>query len=238
MNVSVIIPTYHEPRIVEALESVLQQVGVTTECIVVDGAQTPEGFPATLLNHPSITFIHEADTGVYDAINKGIARAKGDWILVLGANDKLATAEVLAELLKHSNAISLIHGNANYISKTHSLTPWISTTQFDGSLYWRHRMHQQAVLYHRSLFKNETFNTAYKILGDYDFHLRLLKSGISSMYVDVLVSECDGDGLSKNFHWKLYSEELKIKKQHLPTWAYACNVMWVPMKFLVKKLIR
>lgn len=238
MNVSVIIPTFNEPRILQTIESVAKQEGVTTEIIVVDGANRPEDFPTTFPTGTSITFIHEKDNGVYDAINKGIALAKGDWILVLGANDQLASNEVLAELLKHSNAVSLIHGNANYISKTHSLTPWISTTHFDASLYWRHRMHQQAVLYRNSLFTENGFDASYKILGDYDFHLRLLKAGIASIYVDTLVSECDGDGLSKRFDWRLYREELQLKKKHLPMWAYLLNLVWVPMKFVVKKLIR
>ena len=238
MNVSVIIPTYHEPRILQTVESVAQQEGITTECIVVDGANTPADFPPTLPAGTAITFIHEKDNGVYDAINKGIAAAQGEWILILGANDSLANKNVLNELLKHSNNVQLIHGNTNYVSKTHSLTPWISNTYFDRSLFWRHRMHQQAVLYHASLFKNRRFNAEYKILGDYDFHLQLLKETTSSVYVDLLISECDGDGLSKNFHWKLYKEELKIKKQQLPAWAYACNVLWVPLKFVVKKLIR
>ena len=78
------------------------------------------------------------------------------------------------------------------------------------------------------------FNTSYNILADYDLNLKLLNKRITFTYKDILISQSNAGGVSKDFTKKLYKEELKLKKEHLPKWAYTINVILVMLKFWIK----
>jgi hypothetical protein len=91
-SVSVIVVTKNPgSRLSAALESVWAQRHVTLELIVIDGAST-DGTREFLERHRDriAVLVSEPDAGVYDAMNKGIARATGDWIYFLGGDDRLA----------------------------------------------------------------------------------------------------------------------------------------------------
>src|SRR5690348_134930 len=90
-KVSIIIPTYNPGKIlVKALESVITQDYSNTELIVMDGGST-DG-TVSLLQQYNIHIAYwksEPDSGIYDAMNIGIAKATGTWLLFLGADDEL-----------------------------------------------------------------------------------------------------------------------------------------------------
>src|SRR4051812_471640 len=86
------------PRLAAALSSVREQLHVSTELIVVDGESTDGTREWLESNRAGITtLISEPDGGVYEAMNKGIAVARGEWIYFLGADDRLAGDMILSE---------------------------------------------------------------------------------------------------------------------------------------------
>jgi len=91
MMISVIIATYNAEKTIErALNSVFCQTGCSIECIVIDGLSTDNTKKILeSVKQPNYSFISERDSGIFDALNKGIKRASGDWIYVLGADDEL-----------------------------------------------------------------------------------------------------------------------------------------------------
>ena len=85
-------------RLHTALASVWNQRDASAELIVIDGGSadgTREWLEAQRAQ--IATLIAEPDGGVYDAMNKGVAAARGEWVLFLGADDRLASDRVLAE---------------------------------------------------------------------------------------------------------------------------------------------
>jgi putative colanic acid biosynthesis glycosyltransferase len=182
-----------------------------------------------------VTFIHEQDAGVYDAMNKGIAIAQGKWILILGANDQLASDSCLYELPLDLD-VDLILGKIENIDKDHMLTPTAHRSVWSNLIYWKHTLHQQGVLYNRRCFQKKQFQIEYKVLGDYALHLQLRKQHVRPYHTNIRISKCDGNGLSKQFNWGLYAEELKLKKQHLSMLFYWIQIPWIAIKFLFKKM--
>ncbi|MEJ1973264.1 MAG: glycosyltransferase [Lacunisphaera sp.] len=84
-------------RLETALGGVWAQQGMTPELVVIDGASTDGSREWLEARRSRIgALVSEPDGGIYDAMNKGIARATGDWILFLGADDRLADDTVLA----------------------------------------------------------------------------------------------------------------------------------------------
>ena len=235
MDVSVIIPCFNEPLWEQAIRSIEIQKGINAEAIVVDGSATPDFFSKWDFKIP-VTFIHEQDAGVYDAMNKGIALARGKWILILGANDQLATDSCLSQLPLDLD-VDLILGEIENLNKGHMLTPSIHCSVWSKLIYWKHTLHQQGVLYNRKCFLKNQFQIEYKILGDYAFHLQLRTQNLNAHHTDVMLSKCDGNGLSKQFNRGLYAEELRLKKQYLPVLFYWIQIPWVVLKFLLKKTI-
>ncbi|MFY8079019.1 MAG: glycosyltransferase, partial [Flavobacteriales bacterium] len=84
MQCTVVVPTFRDARIVQALDSIASQKNILLEVVIVDGANEPETLQSLPTYPFPLTFIHEKDNGVYDAMNKGIAVAKGEWIYLLG----------------------------------------------------------------------------------------------------------------------------------------------------------
>jgi len=238
MQCSVIIPTFRDNRIAAAFASISKQKNIQLEVIVVDGANEPEAFQSLPTYSFPLTFIHEKDNGVYDAMNKGIAVAKGEWIYLLGSDDVLANENTLSNLISRGTQSDLVFGNVENTGLSHSATTKVHIPSFPNGMIWKHTLHQQGVLYKQSLFHERNFNTTYKILGDYEFHFHLKNKNVKVEYVNETVAQCDANGLSKRYVWKLYSEEIRLKKEHLNTLEWLLVVPFVISKYLFKSLTK
>jgi len=238
MQCTVVIPTFRDARIAQALDSIASQKNIQVEVVVVDGANEPASFHS-LPSYPfPITFIHEKDNGVYDAMNKGISKAQGTWIYILGSDDVLSNENALSNLISYGAQAELVFGNVENTGLSHSATTKIHTPSFPKGMRWKHTLHQQGVIYKRSLFQERTFNTDYKILGDYEFHFQLKNKNVKAEYVNETVAQCDANGLSKRYVWKLYAEEIRLKKEHLNVLEWLLVVPFVISKYVFKKLTK
>src|ERR1700744_2888998 len=99
---SIVIPTYNaETTLSRALDSLLGQTFQDFEVLIIDGLSTDKT-TAIIGDYAArdkrIRFISEKDNGIYDAMNKGIDLAKGDWIYFLGSDDQLYKKDVLASV--------------------------------------------------------------------------------------------------------------------------------------------
>jgi glycosyltransferase involved in cell wall biosynthesis len=238
MQCTVVIPTFRDARIAQALDSIASQKNIQLEVVIVDGANEPESFHSLPSYSFLVHFIHEKDNGVYDAMNKGIAAAKGEWIYLLGSDDILANEKTLSNLISRGAQSDLVFGNVENTGLSHSATTKIHSPSFPNGMIWKHTLHQQGVLYRRSLFQERNFKTTYKILGDYEFHFHLKNKNLKVEYVNETVAQCDANGLSKRYVWKLYAEEIRLKKKHLNTLEWLLVLPFVISKYLFKSLTK
>jgi glycosyltransferase involved in cell wall biosynthesis len=237
--VSVILPVFNAAATLEAaLESIVSQSYPFIELIVVDGYSTDDT-PRIIstyskhINH----LISEADHGIYDAINKGIAKSSGEWIYILGADDCLASARAIETMISNAaKNVTLLYGDVLYVGDKQSLVPRTHKSIWSRQLWWRNTLHQQGALYHRSLFNDFRFDTRFRILGDYDFHLRLFQHNIKTAYTHITVAHCAAQGTSKKFSGKLYREEIILKKKRLPFIVWLVNLPLILIKYVLKQL--
>ena len=200
---SIIIPSYCSEKTISAcIDSILAQSSKSYEILVIDGLSNDKTLEIVSSYGSAIQkVVSEKDRGVYDAINKGIGLSNGEYIYVLGSDDKLFSNETLKKVQEAVNSSSplLIYGNVENVDRQHRAVPAIHLSKFDNLIYLRNTLHQQGCFYHHSLFSKNEFNDEYKILGDYDFHLQLFQEKISTLQIHTTVATCEAQGLSKRF---------------------------------------
>jgi glycosyltransferase involved in cell wall biosynthesis len=110
MKVSVIIPNYNDQRIARAVRSVTQQTHPHVELLIMDGGSTD---PVVLDFYDGCDsgVVHsEPDRGLFDALNKGVARATGEVLYLMGADDELSGRSVVADVVAELAANPTLHG--------------------------------------------------------------------------------------------------------------------------------
>lgn len=236
--ISVIIPCYNSGNCLEsAIQSVLEQSHTEVEIIVQDNASTDTDTIAVLKKFESkINWYCEKDKGIYDAFNKGIGHAKGEWLYFMGADDRLAHPDVFQKLLSYlfDPKYKLITGDVVNENRVSTWVPVRFHSAFGWKLLWKNSVHQQGCLYHKDCFASFQFDPQWKVLGDYQLHLRLNATKGDKFATDLIIAHCEATGISKTFNTTLYQEELRMKKVTLPYWQYLVNIPWIQFKKLLK----
>ena len=174
--ISIIIATYNANRhIEECLQSIAEQKEKNVEVIIIDGVSTDNTFDIVKKYEEvlAITFISENDKGIYDAMNKGTALAKGRWYYFLGSDDTLLPgfSEMAGKLKDHStvyygNTLPFYHGN---------IVPSFELLSGEFSKYRlaKYPVNHQAILYPAKVFTEFKYNINYKAFADYALNLCL-----------------------------------------------------------------
>lgn len=223
-------------RLRDALASVWAQRDAGFEVVVIDGAST-DGTREWLESQRSRlgAFVSEPDSGVYAAMNKAITRARGDWVIFLGADDRLAGDDVLARaaLLLATTRAHVLVGEATYDDgRIYSFT----TT--DHAIC-RNFVHHQAAFYRRALFVHEGgFDGTLRVMADYDLNLRLLQRSVSFASLAFRIASCGSGGLSDSGAWLGYREEISVRHRYYPAWRCWPWDLGSVVRWLRKKLVR
>ena len=195
--VSVITATYNAGEDLEkCIESVLKQDYEQVELIVIDGGSTDATLDIIRKYDQRIEYwISEKDQGVYDALNKGIDVAHGDWLFFLGADDYLAGEQILTNIFSEPQCSKLLYGNVIWGDSGRVYDGKFCSTK----LYYRN-ICQQAIFYHRSLFDDfNRFDLRYPYWSDWAFNMKAFSSRKTKpKYLDMVVSYYCTDGISSN----------------------------------------
>jgi putative colanic acid biosynthesis glycosyltransferase len=154
--------------------SVIEQTCKDYEWIIIDGAST-DG-TQDYLDDLKVSYSSEPDKGIYDAMNKGLARAHRQYIVFMNAGDIFAasnTLDLVKSAIEKTGHPDLLYGPA-LESRPDSETGHKSPLRIKF-LAWGLPTHHQALYYKTSLAKAQSYNTYYKIAADYDFTCRFMK---------------------------------------------------------------
>ena len=182
------------------IESVLRQSALVgrIEHLVIDGLST-DGTLRVLAQYPHLHVVSEPDAGIYDAMNKGIARARGEYIGILNADDWYepnALAEV-AEAFRLSPEAGIVHGDVRRWSGT-TLVDVVKPSLdlgFHGTLVMP--INHPACFVRREVFSRfGAFDPSYRIFADYDWVRRLIKAGVVLQYVPEVLTNFRFGGVS------------------------------------------
>lgn len=209
LKISIIIATYNsEKTLKQTLDSIRYQTYENIETIVIDGLSTDDTLKIVKEYSDVVKrYISEKDTGIYNAFNKGINLATGDYIVFLGSDDCLINYNVI------SNVASEIDGTTDMLS-----APIICIDENNSEFKFSNKISQEDIfsgkmLPHPGIFVKKgimlkyKFNENNKIISDYEFLVRYILDGGKIKFIDKPVVYFSLGGISSdNFNgdsWKL-----------------------------------
>lgn len=203
LKISIITVSFNaRAKIKSCIESVLAQSYSNIEYIIIDGGSTDGTLQVIEQYKQHINFlVSEADSGIYDAMNKGIALATGDIVGTLNADDVFADTYVLDDVaasFKQSGA-DIVYGNLIYIKPNAGiLRTWNAGRYKDGSFNWGWMPPHPTFYCKRQLFKRfGTYNLEFGTAGDYELMLRFMHlNKIAPFYLDKIIIKMNTGGVS------------------------------------------
>lgn len=216
-------------ELARTIASVKEQIYCPTEFIVIDGESTDGTFDVIRLHENEINLvISEPDEGIYDAMNKGIAKAQGEWLIFMNAGDTFASENSLNE------AVRMIDESVDVV-----FSDWIyrETSIRAEADFTRLNVRHQSVLYRRSLHQRYGQYVVGRgvTISDYLFFLSIAHR--SWRYSPTPISVCDAAGASgkpKHFYQRVACELIFGKRS---VWGCCAILMLHPLYRFVKLTI-
>jgi glycosyltransferase involved in cell wall biosynthesis len=208
------------------IQSVLSQIFIDFEYIIIDGGSTDGSVELIHSLNPSLPqsfkWISEPDTGVYNAMNKGILMANGEYCLFLNSGDWLADENVVGDFYAFEGEGDIILGNM-YLWDNHKVT-LLQTKDKEifgfEHFYFGGNLPHQATFTKRKLFDlYGLYNENFKIASDFEFLvITLVTKGATYNHFDRIISYYDLSGISsqKEFSDLHQTERDEIFKTHVP----------------------
>jgi len=205
LDISVITPTFNRAgTLPRTLSSVLAQKSIRLEHIIVDNLskdKTPDLVRDYEARAPyDVIYIREQDTGLYNAMNKGVARARGRAIYILNDDDALLNAEGLQVMMRclEATQADFVYGNMVWLNPKDQSRSRRRHNQVNKLTLVHKAITQQSILYRASSFeKSGDFDESYRIAGDYKWTLRaFFRDNLSATYLRYPVAICALGGLS------------------------------------------
>lgn len=196
--ISIITVVFNSKNLIEiTIQSVLEQDYPNIEYILIDGVSNDGTIEKIKKYHNQIThFISEPDKGIYDAMNKGIFFANGDWINFLNAGDRFLSKHTISELVSNIKKTSdIVYGSVGIIY------PNFCRIENPGNLknLWRGMQfsHQSAFVKLRH-YKENLFNLNNKIAADLGFFYKAYKKGLTFQRINQNIAVVITGGISES----------------------------------------
>ncbi|WP_308765558.1 glycosyltransferase family 2 protein [uncultured Bacteroides sp.] len=213
-KISVITVCYNaSTTIQETIESVLGQDYSDYEYIIIDGKSSDNTLEViNTYKSNAIKLISEPDSGVYDAMNKGLKIASGDWIYYLNAGDVLCSDSIFTKVSFYfKNDIDVIYGNIilKYKNKSTLAKP-LSLDYFPIQFPIFH----PGTFVRSGVIKGYGFDLSYKIAADYNLFYKLYQDLRTFYYIDLNIAIFEAEtGLSSSNRVDLFVECQRINKR-------------------------
>jgi glycosyltransferase involved in cell wall biosynthesis len=189
-----------EQHIEQTINSIISQTYTNIEYIIIDGNSKDRTVEIIKKYNQYLTYwISEPDKGIFDAMNKGVQAATGEWIVFINADDFLVNNDIVSQVVPYLlNSNSLInYGQILYIEADESETlhgfEWNKIKQ--KFRYFGMVIPHQATFHSKQLFDNRQFNTKLKVAADYDLLLSYLSKN-DAEYLPMIISKMRGGGFS------------------------------------------
>jgi len=194
-KVSVVTVVLNDPQgLARTLESIFSQEEVDIESIVVDGNSKHETLDVIKSYSEKIYFwLSETDEGIFHAMDKGIQKSTGDWVIFMNAGDVFCSDRILKQLdLESSLGYGVVYGAK--IMKGETIDPMpLDASMKRGVIFACH----QAMLFNKRLLLGELhYHRDYKIYGDFELVARLYKNGFRFLRKNIAVANFEGGGVS------------------------------------------
>ena len=225
IKVSIVTVTYNAEKVLdETIKSIVSQDYKNKELIFIDGDSTDKTIDIISENMEFIsTFICEKDKGIYDAMNKGLNIATGDFLIFMNAADTFVSNDVITNVVKSIKDLNAIYyGNALYF--TNSSDVFIKRSIiFNKFKIAQTNICHQTIFYPIIFYKKAAFNIKYKLLADWEYNMIAFKRKIPFVYLHINIANYDHNGVSithQDFEFEKDVKQLIFKNLGLLTILY------------------
>lgn len=242
-KITVVTVCYNAGDLMEAtVRSVLGQTYPCLEYIIIDGGST-DGTPDIIRKYSDrISYwVSEPDKGIYDAMNKGIKAATGDYILFMNAGDAFASADVVEKIAPALDGSTVVSGKWHRCYRSGEM----KTSSPKATEVMRREMPicHQATFVRADYHKANLFDTSFRFSADYDFFYRAWRRHEAFRYVDTVVADFrEEEGASaENITASVMEREKAWKgegKQPLRRLDLRCQVLRIKLVKILKKAIQ
>lgn len=226
-----------------AIKGVKGQSYPNIEHIIIDGGSMDGTVDLLRKNDGGIDYwVSEADMGIYEAMNKGVEAADGEWLYFLGVDDAFYGRNTLRLVFgDHSipDEVTVLLGNVIYPDGQ------LFKSRFAKSMYFKNTIHHQGVFYRRELFDGFRYGMSglassrrrYHISGDYQLNFMLFLKRAKYIHVNQIIAKC-GRGLSMQGQLLGYVEEIVIRHEYLGFFKSMVFDACTLLRYLYKRIAR
>jgi len=217
-TLSVITVVYNNARDIErTIRSVIEQTYPQIEYVVVDGGSTDGTVDVIKRYSDRITrWVSEPDSGIYDAMNKGLAMATGDYVLFMNSGDEIYAPDTVARIFATEPGADIYYGETElFDDKWESLG--LRRHHIPERFTWRSfrygmNVSHQAIYIRRSIVGR--YDTRYELSADIDWVIRAAKQATRAVNTRMLVAKYLVGGMSKKRHRQSLIERFRIFTIH------------------------
>lgn len=226
---SVITICKDEPFIEATCQSVCQQSYQDFEWIIVDGASGKSTLDILNKYHSRAdVFISEPDTGTYNAMNKGIAQARGQYLVFMNGGDVFYDAQTIATVLPYLNkgTADVFYGDSYRLYEKPE-DCWVKTypDKITKDFFLDNTLPHQSSYIKRKLFeKYQGYREDFKIVSDKEKWLKFIDNGVTFDHIPFILSQFRMNGKSRAQTPLLLAEKKEMLEQYFPkTSLYQTN---------------
>jgi len=221
----------------ETFKTVLSQSSPNFEHIIVDGGSA-DGSEKDINNYASLSpypvkWVSEPDSGIYNAMNKGIRMASGEYIQILNSGDRLAEDDVIERMLSEVDIIKehentkpeIVYGNMVRVDKDGKPKAKSGRVEYSLRQFYSSTLNHDCAFIRRDLFdKYGLYDEKLKIVSDWKWYLKAIGLGqVRPHYVDIDVTIFDTGGISETNLELRERERRQVLEELLPPavlWDY------------------
>ncbi len=188
----------------KTMNSLLHQSYAHIDYVIIDGAST-DGTPEMLGKTEGVRWISEPDKGIYDAMNKGIRMAEGEWVIFMNAGDVFASDDTLSKVFSVERDADVIYGDVIKGDNIKKAEP-----PHNG-----HRMYfcHQSAFVRTSCLKEFPFDIQHRMSADFKQMKQLYLAGKTFMQLDFPIAVFDTSGVSNAQRSKGLYENIQVIRE-------------------------
>ena len=240
---SIITVTYNAAAVIEpTLKSVAGQTYDNYEYLLIDGASSDDTVAKAVAS--GMRFAHivsERDKGLYDAMNKGIALATGDYLCFLNAGDSLYAPDTLERMVAAIEGCSelphILYGETAEVDEKRNFVR-MRRLQAPEKLDWK-SFKQGMLVCHQAFFVRRDiaprYDMRYRFSADVDWCIRAMKKSLSIVNTRSIIVNYLQNGLSLQNHRASLFERFDIMRRHYGLFTTVMNHLWFVVRAVIKK---
>ena len=208
----------------KTIQSVIGQTYREFEYIVIDGGSNDGSVDIIKKYEEKVTsWVSEKDNGIYNAMNKGILKANGEYCLFINSGDTFIKPTVLDEMLSYINGEDILYGNGFFQAKDNKLEKLECPAKLTLGFFCLYSLFHPATLIKKSLFdKYGLYNESNKIISDGEFFIKtIILNNVTTKLIPLEIAIAEDNGISRNIDYKtiLEDEAKKILSNFFPVYV-------------------